>query len=70
MLVLSRKPGESIHVGHDVVIKVIKVTGSTVRLAFDAPAEVPIHRGEIEARIQQEIATDKATQAPIDMVTN
>jgi carbon storage regulator len=69
MLVLSRKSGESICVGHDIVIKVIKVSGSTVRLAFDAPAEVTIHRGEIEARIQQEIAACEAARAPIDMVS-
>ncbi len=47
MLVLSRKPGESIQIGRDITIKLIRVSGGRVRLAIDAPATVRICRAEI-----------------------
>ena len=54
MLVLSRKRGERITIGENIVVTVVEVCGSCVRLAFDAPREVPIHRQEIYGRIQAE----------------
>jgi carbon storage regulator len=47
MLVLSRKPGEKIHVGSDITITVVRVEGNRVRLGIDAPAEVPLVRAEL-----------------------
>jgi carbon storage regulator len=69
MLVLSRKPGEAIHIGDEIVVKIIKVSGNAVRLAFDAPAEVRIHRGEVWERIRQETDASEDTSDPIDMVS-
>jgi carbon storage regulator len=46
MLVLNRKPGEKVIVG-GVTVTVVEVRGNQVRLAFDAPEEVRILRGEI-----------------------
>jgi carbon storage regulator len=37
MLVLSRKPGESIQIGHEITVTVLKVQGNRVRLGFEAP---------------------------------
>ena len=54
MLVLSRKKNQSIHVGNDIVVKVVEIIGNTVRLAFDAPPHVAIHRSEVWERIQRE----------------
>jgi carbon storage regulator CsrA len=47
MLVLSRKIGETLHVGDDVVIEIKRVSGSRVTIAIDAPRAVRILRGEI-----------------------
>ena len=47
MLVLSRKPGESIQIGPDVIVTVVQMGGGSVRLAFEAPREVPIRRSEL-----------------------
>ena len=47
MLVLSRKQGEEIVIGGDVRVRVVEVTGTRVKLAFHASAEVPIHRSEL-----------------------
>ncbi len=54
MLVLSRKLEESIVIGSSVVVKVVAIRGRSVQLAFEAPPEVSIHRGEIHARIEAE----------------
>jgi len=47
VLVLSRKPGERILVGNDVVITVIRVGPNSVRLGIDAPESVNIVREEL-----------------------
>ena len=52
MLVLSRKLGESINIGDSITLTVIEVKGSRVRLGISAPAEVPVHREEVQSRIE------------------
>jgi carbon storage regulator CsrA len=47
MLVLSRKPGEKIHVGSTITITVVHVRGNQVRLGIDAPDQVRILRAEL-----------------------
>jgi len=58
MLVLSRKPNQSIHIGDDIVVVVLDVRGNRVCLGIEAPANVGIRRGELEP--QSNVA------APID----
>ena len=48
MLVLSRKVGERIHVGDDVVLEIRRIAGNRVTLALDAPRHVRILRGELD----------------------
>jgi carbon storage regulator CsrA len=48
MLVLSRKVGERIHVGNDIVLEVRKISGNRVTIAVEAPRDVRILRGELE----------------------
>ncbi|MET1088176.1 MAG: carbon storage regulator CsrA, partial [Arthrobacter sp.] len=47
MLVLTRKPGETIHIGDDIVVTVFEGRGEGVRIGIEAPRGVKIHRGEI-----------------------
>jgi len=47
MLLLRRRVGESIVIGDGVRITVTEVRGGTVRIAIDAPAEMPVHRAEL-----------------------
>lgn len=54
MLVLSRKKNESIVIDENIVVTVVEVRGDKVRLGIQAPREVPIHRSEIHAAIQNE----------------
>jgi carbon storage regulator len=46
MLVLSRKIGEKIHIGNDIVLTVVHVANNKVRLGIDAPKSVTILRHE------------------------
>ena len=54
MLILTRRPHESIRVGTRVRITVLGFKGSQVRLGIEAPADVSVDREEIWERKQQE----------------
>ena len=47
MLVLSRRVGESVMIGDDVVVTVLDVRGEVVRLGVAAPRSVAVHREEL-----------------------
>jgi carbon storage regulator len=51
MLVLTSKQGERIVIGNGITVTVIAVKGGRVKLGFDGPADVPIHREEVHRRI-------------------
>ncbi|APC19455.1 carbon storage regulator (plasmid) [Pseudomonas frederiksbergensis] len=55
MLILTRRNGEAINIGDDIIIRVLSVDGGQVRIGIDAPQEVPVHRDEVYERIQKEI---------------
>jgi len=47
MLVLSRKLGERIVIGDDIVITIVKIDRSQIRIGIEAPQDVPVYREEI-----------------------
>ena len=47
MLVLTRKPGERLVIGDNIVLTVVEVKGDNIRIGIDAPREVKVYRGEI-----------------------
>jgi carbon storage regulator len=58
MLILTRRPGESVKIGDKVTITVLGVKGGQVRLGFSAPADVAVHREEVYERIHAETSSD------------
>jgi len=59
MLVLSRKKGERVVIGPNIYVTVVDVRGDAVKLGFEAPTTVPIHREEVFQYIQRE-ATEQS----------
>ena len=51
MLILSRRTGESLMVGDDVVITVLDVKGDQVRLGVSAPPASAVHREEVYRKV-------------------
>jgi carbon storage regulator len=70
MLILTRRAGERVFIGEDVLVTVMEVSGQTVRLGIAAPDGLPIYREEIwlavkeENRAAAEAATDELPAAP------
>ena len=54
MLILSRRPGESLTIGDDVVVTVVGVSGNQIRLGITAPREVRVLREEVQRAMQEE----------------
>ncbi|BCO08511.1 carbon storage regulator CsrA [Desulfolithobacter dissulfuricans] len=54
MLVLTRKPGEGIVIGDNIVVKIIEAKGGGIRIGIEAPRETKIYRQEVYDRICQE----------------
>ncbi len=64
MLVLTRKPDQSIMIGADIEITVLEVRGEQVRIGIRAPRSVTVHRKEVFDQIRQENLN--ALTAPAD----
>jgi carbon storage regulator len=47
MLILTRKLGETIAIGDDIIVAVVDINEPQVRLGIEAPRTVPIHREEL-----------------------
>jgi carbon storage regulator len=54
MLILSRRVGECVTIGNDIVVRVVSISGNQIRLGITAPREVRVLREEIFNAIQQE----------------
>ena len=54
MLILGRKPDESIIIGDEIVVTVLAVDGDKVKIGIVAPAHVRILRQELYETIREE----------------
>ena len=66
MLVIRRRPGESILVGPDIEIEVLEVSGSNVRLGIRAPRSISVLRGEIALVGEQNRAASGVSNAEME----
>jgi len=53
VLVLTRRPGESIMIGDEVIVTVLDVRGDVVRVGIKAPRTVQVHREEVYLELQK-----------------
>ena len=54
MLILTRKPGESVYIGDNVKITIVEIKGHQIRIGIDAPKDLRIYREEIWLQILEE----------------
>lgn len=54
MLILTRKLGEVLRIGHNITIQIVDVKGKQIKIGIDAPHDMPIYREEIYEKIQAE----------------
>ncbi|SEG92056.1 carbon storage regulator, CsrA [Thermomonospora echinospora] len=51
MLVLSRKSGEKLMLGDDIVVQVLQIAGNSVRLGIEAPRSLRVWREEVWVKL-------------------
>ena len=65
MLILTRRVGETLVIGDEVLVTVLGVRGNQVRIGVNAPKDVAVHREEIYQRIQSEKGASKDTEGTV-----
>lgn len=68
MLILTRRAGESIRIGDDIVVTVIEVSRDNLRVGIDAPRHITVHRQEVYEAILKE--NEAARQSGVDDVSS
>lgn len=63
MLILSRRPGESLVIDGGIRIDILSSDGRTVRIGIEAPTAVRILRAEIVASVEEETRRAAAAAA-------
>ena len=54
MLIITRRPGEKVMLGDDIVVHVMEIVGNSVRIGIQAPRSVPVYREEIWNAVREE----------------
>jgi carbon storage regulator CsrA len=62
MLVLTRKVGEKLIINDNITVTIVEVKGNRIRIAIDAPKDVPILRGELAQWLDLPGTTTAAAQ--------
>jgi carbon storage regulator len=57
MLILSRRPGESVHLGDDIKITILSIKGQQIKLGLEVPEHMPVYREEIYLKVQTQNAS-------------
>jgi carbon storage regulator len=68
MLVLARKPNQSIMIGDDIEIRIVDVRGDQVKIGINAPRTIKVHRKEIYEEIKK--ANQEASSSNIKDLSN
>jgi carbon storage regulator len=65
VLIITRRPGEKIMLGDEIVVHVMEIVGNSVRVGIEAPRSIPVYREEIWNAVREEnrAAADAAPNA-------
>ena len=69
MLILTRRPTETVRIGDHITVTVLGIKGNQVRIGVQAPRDVSVDREEIWLRKRQELAAQEAGAAPAPVAT-
>ena len=54
MLIITRRAGEKVMLGDDIVVEVMEVAGNSVRIGIAAPRSIPVYREELWEAVRAE----------------
>lgn len=54
MLIITRRVGEAVNIGNDVVVRLLGMHGSQAKIGIEAPRDVPVHREEIFEELKRQ----------------
>jgi carbon storage regulator len=61
LLILTRRVGESVMIGDDIIVTVVEVRGDSIRLGIQAPRSVDVHREEVHRELTE---SNRAAASP------
>jgi carbon storage regulator len=68
MLVLTRRERESLRIGDEVLVTILTVKQGHVRIGFEAPKSVPVHRQEVYERIHAQSSSESAAEMTAELL--
>ncbi|MGE4297837.1 MAG: carbon storage regulator CsrA [Desulfovibrionaceae bacterium] len=54
MLILTRRPGESIYLGDSIKVTVLSVQGRQVKIGLEVPEDMTVYREELYLRVKEQ----------------
>lgn len=70
MLILQRKKGQAIHIGDNIIITITDIGNDQVKLAIDAPRDIPIARSELLEAKKANLESANLTNEAIKSLAN
>lgn len=67
-MILQRKPGESLLIGEDIRVSVVAIEAGRVRLAIEAPQEIPILRSELKVAVDANRDAAREETSPLELL--
>ena len=64
MLILSRRESESVHLGDDIILTIVRVSGEKVRIGIQAPPHIKVLRNELEIENGGALKPQAASRKP------
>ncbi|KAB1440254.1 carbon storage regulator CsrA [Pseudodesulfovibrio senegalensis] len=54
MLILTRKPGESLYLGDNIKLKILNIQGKQIKIGLDVPDDMTVYREEVYLKIKEQ----------------
>jgi len=54
MLILTRRPGESLYLGENIKLKVLSIQGKQIKLGLEVPEDMTVYREEVYLKIKEQ----------------